>query len=162
MTIELIQGLLLAFALVVILMRPYMRIVRRLGVLKRIRVEGPQAHYTKEGSPTMGGLLLITVVGVTALELDLVDASTFAPLAALALVGLLGAADDVLNAKTGDGIRARQKLLWLIVVALAGVGLETNLASLKAIGFRPFYAGLCAATFMAVVSFGLIRIFGIG
>jgi uncharacterized integral membrane protein (TIGR00698 family) len=51
---------------------------------------------------------------------------------------------------------------WLIVVALAGVGLETNLASLKAIGFRPFYAGLCAATFMAVVSFGLIRIFGIG
>ena len=51
---------------------------------------------------------------------------------------------------------------WLIVVALAGVGLETNLASLKAIGFRPFYAGLCAASFMAAVSFGLIRIFGIG
>jgi uncharacterized integral membrane protein (TIGR00698 family) len=51
---------------------------------------------------------------------------------------------------------------WLIVVALAGVGLETNLASLKAIGLRPFYAGLCAASFMAVVSFGLIRIFGIG
>ena len=51
---------------------------------------------------------------------------------------------------------------WLIVVALAGVGLETNLASLKAIGFRPFYAGLCAASFMAVVSFGLIRILGIG
>ena len=51
---------------------------------------------------------------------------------------------------------------WLIVVALAGVGLETNLASLKAIGFRPFYAGLFAASFMAAVSFGLIRIFGIG
>jgi uncharacterized integral membrane protein (TIGR00698 family) len=50
---------------------------------------------------------------------------------------------------------------WLIVAALAGVGLETNLASLKTIGFRPFYAGLCAATFMAAVSFGLIRIFGI-
>ena len=51
---------------------------------------------------------------------------------------------------------------WLIVVALAGVGLETNLASLKAIGFRPFYAGLCAASFMAAVSFGLISLFGIG
>jgi uncharacterized integral membrane protein (TIGR00698 family) len=51
---------------------------------------------------------------------------------------------------------------WLIVGALAGVGLETNLASLRAIGFRPFYAGLCAASFMAAVSFGLIRIFGIG
>jgi uncharacterized integral membrane protein (TIGR00698 family) len=51
---------------------------------------------------------------------------------------------------------------WLIVVALAGVGVETNLASLRTIGFRPFYAGLCAATFMAAVSFGLISLFGIG
>lgn len=51
---------------------------------------------------------------------------------------------------------------WLIVVALGGVGVETNLASLRTIGFRPFYAGLCAATFMAAVSFGLISLFGIG
>ena len=41
-----------------------------------------------------------------------------APLATLALVGLLGAADDYLNARTGEGIRARQKLLWQSVVAL--------------------------------------------
>jgi len=51
---------------------------------------------------------------------------------------------------------------WLIVIALAGVGVETNLASLRTIGFRPFYAGLCAATFMAAVSFGLISLVGIG
>jgi uncharacterized integral membrane protein (TIGR00698 family) len=51
---------------------------------------------------------------------------------------------------------------WLIVIALGGVGVETNLASLRTIGFRPFYAGLCAATFMAAVSFGLISLFGIG
>jgi len=39
---------------------------------------------------------------------------------------------------------------------------ETNLASLRTIGFRPFYAGLCVATFMAVVSFALIALLGIG
>lgn len=55
----------------------------------------------------------------------------------------------------------RNASAWLIVIALAGVGLETNLATLRTIGFRPFYAGLCAASFMAVVSFGLIRLFGI-
>ncbi|MFI5254380.1 MAG: phospho-N-acetylmuramoyl-pentapeptide-transferase [Candidatus Limnocylindrales bacterium] len=117
MNVLIVQGLLLAFALVVILMPPYMRLLRRFGFVKRIRVEGPEAHYIKEGTPSMGGLLVITVVGVLALVLDLVDASTFAPLATLGLVGLLGAADDFLNAKTGDGIRARQKMLWLIVVA---------------------------------------------
>lgn len=50
---------------------------------------------------------------------------------------------------------------WLIVAALAGVGLETNLASLRSIGLRPFYAGLCAALFMAALSFGLIRLLGV-
>jgi uncharacterized membrane protein YadS len=56
----------------------------------------------------------------------------------------------------------RSASAWLIVIALAGVGLETNLASLRKIGLRPFYAGLCAATFMAVISFSLLRLFGIG
>jgi phospho-N-acetylmuramoyl-pentapeptide-transferase len=48
---------------------------------------------------------------------DFVDGSTFAPMATLALVGLLGTADDWLNARTGDGISATQKLLWQSVVA---------------------------------------------
>jgi phospho-N-acetylmuramoyl-pentapeptide-transferase len=46
------------------------------------------------------------------------DASTFAPIAALAGVGLLGAFDDYLNARTGEGIRASQKLIWLTAVAI--------------------------------------------
>ena len=62
MTYELIQGLLLAFAIVVILMNPYIRVLGALGFRKQIRVEGPQSHYVKEGTPTMGGLLVVLVV----------------------------------------------------------------------------------------------------
>jgi phospho-N-acetylmuramoyl-pentapeptide-transferase len=115
--ILIVQGILLAFALVVILMRPYLQLLRRLGFGKRIREEGPGSHLVKEGTPTMGGLLMIIVIIGAALLLELVDASTFAPMATLGLVGLLGAADDYLNARTGDGIRAMQKLLWQAVVA---------------------------------------------
>jgi phospho-N-acetylmuramoyl-pentapeptide-transferase len=69
----------------------------------------------------MGGLLIVAVViGIAVvLELttqDFLDGSTFAPLATLALVGALGTADDWLNARTGDGISATQKLLWQSVV----------------------------------------------
>jgi uncharacterized membrane protein YadS len=49
----------------------------------------------------------------------------------------------------------------LIVVALAGVGLETNLAAMRRIGLRPLYAGLAAAAFMAVASYTVIRLVGI-
>ena len=118
MTVELIQGLLLAFAIVVILMNPYIRLLGVLGFRKQIRVEGPQSHYVKEGTPTMGGLLIVVVVLGIYFFLKQPDASTFAPLVTLASVGALGAFDDYLNAKTGEGIRARQKLIWLTVVAI--------------------------------------------
>src|SRR6476469_4272233 len=117
MTVELIQGLLLAFALMVILMSPYIRMLHYLGFGKRIRQEGPESHYVKEGTPTMGGLLIVLVVLAIYFFLRKPDAATFAPLAALAGVGALGAFDDYLNARTGEGIRARQKLVWLTIVA---------------------------------------------
>jgi phospho-N-acetylmuramoyl-pentapeptide-transferase len=117
-TFELIQGLLLAFALVVILMPAFIRLLRWAGFAKQIRVDGPESHHEKQGTPTAGGALVLAVVGGLALLFNLVDASTFAPLAALAVVGGLGLADDWLNARTGDGIRARQKILWQVAVAL--------------------------------------------
>ncbi len=117
MTVELIQGLLLAFALVVILMPSYVRLLRVVGMGKRIRVEGPDSHLAKDGTPTMGGLLIIVVVIVLFFLLrGFPQRAIIAPLAALLLVGVLGAADDFLNARTGAGIRARHKIIWLTVV----------------------------------------------
>jgi phospho-N-acetylmuramoyl-pentapeptide-transferase len=119
---NIVYGILIAFALVVVLMPAFIRLLKRVGMGKRIRLEGPQTHYVKEGTPAMGGLLIVGVVlGIAAvLELtthDFLDGSTIAPLATLALVGALGTADDWLNARTGDGISATQKLLWQTVVA---------------------------------------------
>src|SRR4029078_5413096 len=94
------------------------RFLRSVGFGKRIRAEGPESHYIKEGTPTMGGLLIVVVVlGIYFFLRGGPDASTFAPLAALAGIGLLGAFDDYLNARTGEGIRVRQELIWLTVVA---------------------------------------------
>ena len=105
-SVELIQGLLLAFALIVILMPPYIRLLQALGFGKRIRQEGPESHFVKEGTPTMGGLLIVIVVlGIYFFLRKGADAATFAPLAALAGVGALGAFDDYLNARPERGSR---------------------------------------------------------
>jgi phospho-N-acetylmuramoyl-pentapeptide-transferase len=120
--VELIQAVLLAFAVIVITMPAYTRFLRYIGMGKRIRVEGPETHHAKEGTPTMGGLLVIGVVVLLFFFLNdfvLPPGGIIAPLATLVLVGGLGAVDDYLNAKTGEGISARQKLLWLTVVAVA-------------------------------------------
>jgi phospho-N-acetylmuramoyl-pentapeptide-transferase len=118
MSVDLIQALLLAFAVVVILMPAYIRFLQFVGMGKRIRVEGPETHLVKAGTPTMGGLLLIGVVLLLFVFLrGFPQFGVIAPLATLLLVGLLGAVDDYLNARTGEGIHVRQKLIWLIVVA---------------------------------------------
>jgi phospho-N-acetylmuramoyl-pentapeptide-transferase len=120
MSVQLIQAVLLAFAVVVITMPAYVRFVRYIGMGKRILVEGPESHQVKEGTPTMGGLLIIgVVVGLFFfIKGGLPPGGIIAPLATLVLVGGLGAFDDYLNARTGEGITARQKMLWLIVVAV--------------------------------------------
>ena len=79
--IELIQGLLLAFAFMVILMAPFIRLLRELGFGKQVHPEGPETHYVKEGTPTMGGVLVILVVVLIYLFLKPLDPATFAPIA---------------------------------------------------------------------------------
>jgi phospho-N-acetylmuramoyl-pentapeptide-transferase len=118
MSVELIQALLLSFAVVVILMPAYIRFLQFLGMGKRIQAELPESHQAKAGTPSMGGLLLITVVLLLFILIRGVPQfGVVAPILTLLLVGALGAVDDYLNARTGEGISARQKLIWLVVVA---------------------------------------------
>ncbi len=113
-----IQGLLLAFACMVILMPAYVRLLHWFGMGKKIREEGPDSHLVKQGTPTMGGLLMVGVILFLAYVFDALDASTYSPLAVLALIGGLGAFDDFMNARTGIGIRGRHKIVWQTVVAV--------------------------------------------
>ena len=50
---------------------------------------------------------------------------------------------------------------FCILMALAGVGLGTNLQSMRKTGFKPFIVGLCVAAGLAVVSLGLILFAGL-
>jgi len=52
----------LSFMMAVIWGGPLIRILRHLRIGKLIRVEGPNSHITKMGTPTMGGLMIIVPV----------------------------------------------------------------------------------------------------
>src|SRR5437867_11824249 len=51
-----------AFLLGLVLGGPYIRLLRELRFGQNIRREGPTSHYTKQGTPTMGGVLVLAVV----------------------------------------------------------------------------------------------------
>ena len=72
-------ALLLAFAGIVILAPIYIGLLQRLGYGKQIRTDGPEAHYGKAGTPTMGGMLVVVVVLFLAMALRLEGPATLTP-----------------------------------------------------------------------------------
>jgi phospho-N-acetylmuramoyl-pentapeptide-transferase len=113
-----VVAVLLAFIGMVLLGPIYINLLQRLGYGKQIRSEGPEAHFRKAGTPTMGGILIIAVVLFLAMALRIEDAATLTPMLTLMGVGILGAVDDFVNVRTGIGMRGRWKLVWQTVVAL--------------------------------------------
>jgi phospho-N-acetylmuramoyl-pentapeptide-transferase len=116
--ISIVVALLLAFTGVLLLGPLYIGLLQRLGFGKRIRTDGPQGHQVKEGTPTMGGMLMVLVVMFLAMAMRIEDSVTLTPMLALVGVGILGAIDDYVNARTGVGMRGRWKLIWQTAVAL--------------------------------------------
>ncbi|GAC1699056.1 MAG: phospho-N-acetylmuramoyl-pentapeptide-transferase [Candidatus Limnocylindrales bacterium] len=116
-----------AFILGLIVGGPYINLLRRLRMGKQIRREGPKSHYAKQGTPTLGGVLIIAVVATVWLLVfallqepqrgDFV-AQTIVPIGALVAVGVLGFIDDYVNIVYGFGVRGRHKLVWQLVVAV--------------------------------------------
>lgn len=98
--------------------------LRQLKLGQSIRLDGPQSHLTKSGTPTMGGLLILAAVSAaTLLWVDLSNRYTWICIGSMLGFGLVGFMDDWLKIrrKNSDGISARAKLLGQGLVALAAV-----------------------------------------
>jgi phospho-N-acetylmuramoyl-pentapeptide-transferase len=122
---------LLPLALSLLAGRPFIAWLKRINAGQRVRDDGPQRHLQKEGTPTMGGLMM-----VGALLFTILLAVAFLPagteirlrllyLSAIAIAfGAIGFADDWLKIARGRslGLKARHKLLWQIVAAVVFVG----------------------------------------
>ena len=116
--LSIVIALLLAFVGVVLIGPVYIGLLQRLGFGKQIRLEGPEGHRSKAGTPTMGGMLMVVVVMFLAMAMRIEDVFSLTPMLALVGVGILGAIDDFVNVRTGIGMRGRYKLVWQTAVAL--------------------------------------------
>ena len=96
------------------------RMLRVFQVGEKIRDDGPQSHIVKSGTPTMGGLLILsTLIISTLLWADLANSYVWLVLLAAIGFGLVGFVDDVMKLKKNDGMTARVKLMLQILLSLA-------------------------------------------
>jgi phospho-N-acetylmuramoyl-pentapeptide-transferase len=106
-----------------VLIGPWMiRKLREFSFGQYIREEGPKSHAKKAGTPTMGGLLIVTSIVVpTLLWADLRNPYVWIALFALAAFGAIGFWDDYtkIAKKRNLGLTSRQKFLAQVAFCLA-------------------------------------------
>lgn len=111
-----------AFLVVIVFGPMIIRWLRTLSLTQQIRDDGPARHKSKAGTPTMGGLMIILAVCVSALFwMDLNNIYIIIALMSLIAFGAIGFMDDYLKVsrKNSKGMSARMKFGLQIAVALA-------------------------------------------
>ena len=84
----------LSIVITMALMPAFIRALRSYHIGQQVRADGPESHLVKQGTPTMGGLIMLIAVVVTVLLIGSPSPETFALVIATVLAGALGLADD--------------------------------------------------------------------
>ena len=115
-------------ALVVVVIGPkFIEVLRSRNLGQQIRAEGPATHVVKQGTPTMGGLLIIASAVIPFLAVSQYTAEGLTVLLIVVGCALIGFTDDYLKVRRRRslGLRGRWKMLGLVLIT-AGVAWATT------------------------------------
>lgn len=115
------------------LMPLFIRLMRMEGFGQQIRADGPKRHLIKQGTPTMGGVVMLCAILITSVLLS--GWSMRASLAMLAMfaTGLLGFLDDIesVSHKRSLGLTPPQKMLGLVFICMVFCLAAVNLCGVS-------------------------------
>jgi phospho-N-acetylmuramoyl-pentapeptide-transferase len=167
---KLVISALVGFLLSAVLGRILLPVLRRLKAGQSIKEDGPTWHISKQGTPTMGGLMFILATTITVVLLNWCSVSngdfTALFIVVFALVfGVIGFIDDYAKVKKKEntGLSAGQKLLLqlaaaiLFVVLLRNVGILTPNLYVPFIGIELKLSWMVYMIFAALVMVGTVN-----
>lgn len=115
---ETILAVIIAFAISAVLCPVVIPFLHKLKFGQQVRDDGPQAHLKKQGTPTMGGLVIVTSIIITSL-FYIKDYPKIVPVLFMTVgFGIIGFLDDYIKIvmKRSEGLNPKQKLLGQIVI----------------------------------------------
>jgi phospho-N-acetylmuramoyl-pentapeptide-transferase len=123
----------------------------------------PESHAAKKGTPTMGGLLIVSALVFASLMMaDLTNIFVLVTLAVTVGYGAVGFADDYQKVKQGRnaGISAREKLLWQFLIAAGGMTLLWSRPDFDSHLAIPFFKDLRPDLGWMYIPFGALVVVG--
>ncbi|EMI5491293.1 phospho-N-acetylmuramoyl-pentapeptide-transferase [Providencia stuartii] len=121
LTFRAIVGLLTALAIALWMGPRLIAYLQKMQIGQVVRDVGPESHFSKRGTPTMGGILILFSISISVLLWARLDNPyVWCVLLVLVGYGLVGFADDYLKVvrKNSRGLIARWKYFWQSVIAL--------------------------------------------
>ena len=110
----------IAFLIVVILGPIFIPMLAKFKFGQTVRDDGPQTHLQKNGTPTMGGVIMIIAILITGLTRAKIDKDLLVGLICITGFGFVGFLDDFIKIKMKRslGLKAYQKIILQFALAL--------------------------------------------
>ncbi len=102
-----------AFLIVLILSPILIPMLKQFKFGQNVRDDGPESHLKKQGTPTMGGIMMIIAIIIGSISYSGWDLKVLTLVLAVTLYGIIGFADDYIKVrfKRSLGLTAKQKLI---------------------------------------------------
>lgn len=153
-------AIVLAAALTMVLTPLFIRFLKQRHIGQQVRADGPQSHLVKQGTPTMGGIMMLVGAMVAMLIVCKVTPTLIALIAATMLTGALGLVDDtakVVN-KRSLGLTPKAKLVGQFAIAIAFVLAAVNVLGVSAVVDIPFICKFDLGVLTSVLDIGGVHI----
>lgn len=121
---SILVAMITAFIIAVILSPIFIPYLRKLKFGQSIRDEGPKSHKKKSGTPTMGGLIILIALSLSAIFIsmyfDVLSTRTFILLFVTVCFGIIGFLDDYIKVvkKRNLGLTSKQKFICQVIVSI--------------------------------------------
>ena len=165
LTLRAILAAITALVIALLVGPAMIRALARRQIGQHVRELGPQSHLAKQGTPTMGGaLILVAMLLATLLWADLANRYVWIVIGVTAAFGLIGFYDDYLKLVVGNskGLPARWKYLWqslaglTAALALWHVAQSPAATALHVPFFKDVVVPLAAPGFVALSYFVIV------
>ena len=136
--------LLISFAIATISGLFVIKELKKLKVRQSEREDGPESHLSKQGTPTMGGIIMIISVVITTIIAYIYNkelALKMIPIMLAAIgFGLIGFIDDYKKVvlKNTDGISPKAKMFGLLIISILFVVYLTHFLHIDTVTLIPF------------------------
>lgn len=133
-------SIVVAAAITMLLTPILIKILRASRIGQQVRADGPQSHLVKQGTPTMGGMVMLVAVAVTALIVGKPTPETFLLLGATLVTGALGLFDDASKVvkERSLGLTPKAKLIGQFLIATVFCLIAVNMLDIAPTVEIPF------------------------